>query len=155
MRTKTPRPKRTVTPSTAIVFVIACLLVAEVRAQAPTPPAPVAKSPDLSGRAAPPVVIPALVFTIDVKWLGGSAYRMEKEVTSRIEQAVKTLPGVKQVHSTVVGSRAQTQVSFDVRTDASSTASALRARLDQIRTRLPHDASQPLIAWHREPPGAS
>ena len=112
-----------------------------------------------SGKSAEPgkrlplsTVVPTLVFTVDVRWLGASSYRIEHEVTSRIEQAVRTLPGVKEVRSTVVGRRAQTQIVFDAKSDASSTASAVHSRVDQIRTRLPRDASKPLIAWHREPP---
>ena len=96
---------------------------------------------------------PELVFTIDVRWLGASSYRLERDVTVKVENAVKRLPGVRRVHSTAIGSRSQTSVAFDARTDASSTASAIRAQLDQIRTRLPRDASQPQIAWHREPTG--
>lgn len=94
---------------------------------------------------------PALVFTIDVRWLGSSSYRLERDVTVKIEDAVKRIPGVRKVHSTAIGSRSQTSVWFDVKTDASSTATAIRTKLDQIKMRLPRDASQPLIAWHREP----
>ena len=92
----------------------------------------------------------SLVFTIDLRWLGATAYRIERDITSPIERAVKTLPGVKDVHSTVVGSRAQTMVSFDATADASTTSAAIRNRLDQIKSRLPRTASQPLIAWQRE-----
>ena len=94
---------------------------------------------------------PALIFTIDVRWLGSSSYRLERDVTVRIEDAVKRVPGVLKVHSTAIGSRSQTSVFFDPKTDASSTASAIRAKLDQIKMKLPRDASQPLIAWRREP----
>ncbi len=97
-------------------------------------------------------VAPQLVFTIDLRWLGSTSYRIERDITSPIERAVKTLPGVKEVHSTIVGSRAQTLVSFDATADASTTSAAIRNRLDQIKTRLPRTASQPLIAWRREPP---
>lgn len=94
---------------------------------------------------------PALIFTIDVRWLGSSSYRLERGVTVKIEDAVKRVPGVLKVHSTAIGSRSQTSVWFDPKTDASSTASAIRAKLDQIKMKLPRDASQPLIAWRREP----
>ena len=100
----------------------------------------------------PSSATPMLVFTIDVRQLGVSAYRLERDVTIRIEDAVKTLPGVRRVRSTAVGSRSQTLVYFDAKADASSVASAMRNRLDQIKSRLPRDASTPLIAWHREPP---
>ena len=73
-------------------------------------------------------------------------------MTGPIERAVKTLPGVKEVHSSSTGSRAQTLVYFSAKEDASTLASAIRNRLDQIKTRLPHEASQPLIGWRREPP---
>ncbi len=109
------------------------------RADAQAPSSPTAAEP------------PALVFTIDVRWLGSSSYRLERDVTVKIEDAVKRVPGVRKVHSTAIGSRSQTSVWFDLKTDASSTASAIRTKLDQIRMRLPRDASQPLIAWHREP----
>ena len=95
---------------------------------------------------------PALVFTIDVRWLAASPYRIERDVTTPIEQAVKTLSGVKSVHSSVTGSRAQTLVTFDAREDASAQATAIRNRLDQIKRRLPREASQPLIGWRRDPP---
>lgn len=100
----------------------------------------------------PVLVKSALVFTIDVRWLGATSYRIERDVTGPIERAVKTLPGVKEVHSSSTGSRAQTLVYFDAKEDASTLASAIRNRLDQIKTRLPHEASQPLIGWRREPP---
>ena len=121
-------------------------------------PAPRSADPSATKAAEPgkrpllPAVVPTLVFTVDVRWVGASSYRIEHEVTTRIEQSVRTLPGVKAVRSTVVGSRAQTQIVFDARSDVSSTASAVRSRIDQIKTRLPRDASRPLIAWHREPP---
>ncbi len=94
----------------------------------------------------------ALVFTIDVRWLDATPYRMTRDVTGPIERAVKTLPGVTEVHSSTTGSRSQTHVYFSAREDASKLASAIRERLDQIRTRLPRAASQPLIGWRREPP---
>ena len=111
-----------------------------------------AKAAEPANRRSAPLTTPMLVFTVDVKWLGATSFKMEHNVTSRIEQALKTLPGVLQIRSTTIGSRAQTQVSFAARTDPSSTATAIRSRLDQIRARLPRDASHPLIAWHREPP---
>lgn len=95
---------------------------------------------------------PALVFTIDVRWTGASSsYRLERDVTVKVEDAVKRLPGVRKVRSTASGSRSQTSVFFDPKTDASSTASTIRNQLDQIKMRLPRGASPPLIAWHREP----
>lgn len=95
---------------------------------------------------------PALVFTIDVRWAGASSsYRLERDVTVKVEDAVKRLPGVRKVRSTASGSRSQTSVFFDTKTDASSTASTIRNQLDQIKMRLPRGASPPLIAWHREP----
>lgn len=111
----------------------------------------------LDGKAAPRDIAPlggpsALIFTIDVRWLAASPYRIERDVTTPIEQAVKSLPGVKSVKSSVTGSRAQTLVFFDPREDASRQAMAIRNRLDQIKRRLPHEASQPLIGWRRDPP---
>ena len=123
---------------------VALLSAGHAAAQVPTPAPPKAET-GLRRLA------PMLVFSIDVRWLGASPYRIERDVTSRIEQAVKTVPGVKSVHSTVLGSRAQTQVAFSATADASQMAGALRSRLDQIRTKLPRDASKPLISWQREP----
>jgi len=101
---------------------------------------------------APVGAAPALVFTIDVRWLGATSYRIERDVTGPIERAVKTLPGVKEVHSSSTGARAQTLVYFSAKEDASTQATAIRNRLDQIKSRLPRDASRPLIGWRREPP---
>ncbi len=112
---------------------------------------PATRNGEPPARIAAPALPSMLVFTVDVKLIGVSPYRMERDVTARIEQAVKTLPGVLLVHSTVTGSRAQTQISFDSKGDAASIATAIRSRLDQIKTRFPHGASQPLIAWRREP----
>lgn len=109
--------------------------------------------PDKAARDIAPLGGPAaLIFTIDVRWLAATPYRIERDVTTPIEQAVKSLPGVKSVKSSVTGSRAQTLVFFDPREDASRQAMAIRNRLDQIKRRLPHEASQPLIGWRRDPP---
>ena len=99
-----------------------------------------------------PAVAPTLVFTVSSRWLGQSPYRLERDITAKVEQALKSLPGVRQIHSSSLGGRATTEITFDARTDAATTASAIRARLDQIKTRLPRDASPPLIAWRRDPP---
>jgi uncharacterized Zn-binding protein involved in type VI secretion len=90
-----------------------------------------------------------LVFTIDTRWLGATQYRMERDVTTPIERAVKTLPGVIESHANIVGSRAQVELFFPPSTDAASTAFLIRTRLDQIKYRLPRDASTPLVAWRR------
>ncbi len=116
-----------------------------------TPPTDPTKTVEPGRRTTLPAIAPTLVFTVDVRWMGSSPYRVEHEITSRVEQALRTLPGVREIHSTVLSGRAQTLVTFDAKEDASSLASAIRARLDQIRTRLPHDASKPLIGWRREP----
>ena len=124
--------------------------IAQTPTQTPTPtPTPTPTSP--KAETGLRRLAPMLVFSIDVRWLGASPYRIERDITSRIEQAVKTLPGVKSVHSTVLGSRAQTQVGFDASADASQIAGSLRSRLDQIKTKLPRDATKPLISWQREP----
>ena len=91
-----------------------------------------------------------LVFMIDSRWPGASAYRIEHGLTTPIERVVKTIPGVLGVDSTALGPHAQTRVVFAPSTDASITASAIRARLDQIKHSLPHDASPPIVTWRRE-----
>ncbi len=113
--------------------------------------AQVPKAGEPAARPIKPMAPATLVFTIDVKWLGATSYRIERDVTAPIERAVKTLPGVKEVHSSSTGSRAQTLVIFDAKDDASAIATQLRNRLDQIKTRLPRGASQPLIGWRRDP----
>lgn len=97
-----------------------------------------------------PLNQPMLIFTIDIRVLGTSAYRVERDVSVPVERAVASLPGVRHVHSSAIGGRVQTQVSFDASVDASNTAKAIQTRLDQIKTHLPRTASRPLIAWHRE-----
>ena len=139
--------------SASVVASVVALACGIAVAAPPTPAGdPVPKPANTTGRPVAPVVKPQLVFTVDVRWLNSSPYRIEREITTRIEQALKTLPGVVSIRSTVLSSRAQTIISFDPKGDASSIASSIRSRLDQIKTRLPREASSPLIAWHRDPP---
>jgi hypothetical protein len=101
-------------------------------------------------RGAEPAARATLVFTIDVKWLNATAYRVEREITSKIERAVRTLPDLLDMHSTASVGRGQVQLSFDAQVDAVATATAIRNRIDQIKTTLPREAGPPLIGWHRE-----
>lgn len=104
----------------------------------------------LGAGAAEPVAKPTLVFTIDVKWLNATAFRIEREMTSKIQRAVKTMPDLIESHATASVGRGQVQLSFDPKVDAAATATAIRNRIDQIKTTLPREASPPLIAWRRE-----
>ena len=99
-----------------------------------------------------PIVVPTLIFTVTSRWVGATPYRLERDLTAHFEQALKTLPDVRQIRSTTLGGRAQTDITFDGTADASRVASAIRTRLDQIKTRLPRGATPPLITWRRDPP---
>ncbi|MEO8935717.1 MAG: hypothetical protein ABI277_00140, partial [Burkholderiaceae bacterium] len=67
------------------------------------------------------------------------------------QRALKTMPDLIESHATASVGRGQVQLSFDPKVDAAATATALRNRIDQIKTTLPRDAGAPLIAWRREP----
>lgn len=91
-----------------------------------------------------------LVFTVDTRVQATSAYRIERDVTVPIERALRTVPGILDIHSTVVGARTQTRLVFAPSTDPASTESTIRLRIDQIKLRLPIGAGRPAIAWRRE-----
>lgn len=104
----------------------------------------------LGAEAAEPVARPTLIFTIDVKWPNATAFRIEREMTSKIQRAVKTLPDLIESQATASVGRGQVRLSFDPKVDAAATAAAIRNRIDQIKTSLPHGAAPPLVSWRRD-----
>ncbi len=76
---------------------------------------------------------------------GASSEDVEKKVTDILEEAIATVPNVKEITSTSFENVSTIVVSFNWGTNLDAAINDLRDRLDLARRRLPEDAEDPYI----------
>jgi HAE1 family hydrophobic/amphiphilic exporter-1 len=86
----------------------------------------------------PEVNVPFLM--IDLPYPGSTPQEVERSITRPVEEAVSTLPGIKELNSTSRADGANVFIQFkDWDRDIQITASEARDRIDAIRSELPDD----------------
>lgn len=91
----------------------------------------------------PKVDIPYILVT--TVYPGAGPEEIETLVSKKIEDAVGSVNGVKNITSTSQEGLSFVNIEFELETDIDTAASDVRARLDAIRMQLPDDAETPVV----------
>ncbi len=97
---------------------------------------PIARFPDVSF----PMV------TVNISLPGASPSQLETEVTRKVEDSVATVTGIKRVISTVNEGVSSTAIEFVLETDLSVALDDVRDAVTRIRSDLPQDIQEPVVA---------
>jgi multidrug efflux pump subunit AcrB len=92
----------------------------------------------------PDIEFPAVVVTIT--YAGVAPTQMESEITRKVEDSVATIAGIEQMTSTVDEGASTTVIEFRFGTDLSQALDDVRDAVTRIRSDLPADANEPIIA---------
>lgn len=92
----------------------------------------------------PDITFPFMGVTIP--YPGSTPEEIEEEITRPVEDALATLPGIRQIRSTSTGDQAQFEIDFDWSKEVEAAGFEVRTRLDAIRHDLPAAANRILIA---------
>jgi multidrug efflux pump subunit AcrB len=76
---------------------------------------------------------------------GAAPTEIENQITQLVESAVRTLPGVRNISSTVNEGSSQTVVEFEIGTDVNQSVNEVKNAIDQIRGELPDGILEPFI----------
>jgi multidrug efflux pump subunit AcrB len=91
----------------------------------------------------PELEIPQALITVEL--LGASPNFIEKEITLKIEQKIKSLPGLKRYRSGSMDSISIISVEFDVETKMKDSMRILRDKVREVESVLPKKAKKPVI----------
>jgi len=86
-----------------------------------------------------PVVIAAITQP------GAAPSEIENQITQRVEAAVQTIEGVKNINSTASEGSSQTQIEFELGTDIAEAVNDVKSAVDQIRGELPEGILEPQV----------
>ena len=82
---------------------------------------------------------------VEIPYPGSTPDEIEEVITRPVEDALSTLPGIKQIQSFSNGDSARFQIEFQWGTDTDAAAFEVRSKLDAIRGQLPKAANRMLI----------
>jgi len=77
---------------------------------------------------------------------GAAPTEIENQITQRVESAVNTLNGVKNISSTAQEGSSQTDIEFELGTDINQSVNEVKNQIDQIRGELPEGILEPRIS---------
>ncbi|MBV6418619.1 MAG: Multidrug resistance protein MdtC [Steroidobacteraceae bacterium] len=82
---------------------------------------------------------------VSIPYPGSTPGEIEEEITRPVEDALATLPGIREIRSRSEGDQAQFEIEFDWGTDIDAAGFEVRTRLDAIRHDLPAAANRILM----------
>ncbi|KFN49185.1 efflux RND transporter permease subunit [Arenimonas composti] len=97
---------------------------------------PVSRFPDIS--------FPGI--TVTIVQPGATPAQLEAEVTRKVEDSIATIPGIKNLVSTVVEGSSTTFVEFPIGKDENEALDLVRDATTRVRTDLPADIEEPVVA---------
>ena len=86
------------------------------------------------------------VITVTVTQVGAAPSELETQVTRKIEDAVTSVAGVKHVQSTVTDSTSTVAIEFWLGTNTDRVLNDVKDAVTKIRTELPRDIEEPVVA---------
>lgn len=89
--------------------------------------------------------LPLPVVTVDTRYTGASANLMESQVTSKIEDSIAGIDGLKSITSNSSSGRSYITVLFNYGGNFEQEASSVRDKVSAIRDKLPSDINTPTI----------
>ncbi len=92
----------------------------------------------------PDIAFPGI--TVTVAMPGATPAQLETEVTRKIEDSIASLPGIKNLISTVVEGRSTTFVEFRIGKDLGEALDEVRDSVTRVRTDLPQEIEEPVVA---------
>ncbi len=92
----------------------------------------------------PDIAFPGI--TVTVVQPSATPAQLETEVARKIEDSIATLPGIKNLVTTVVEGRATTFVEFRIGKDINEALDEVRDAVTRVRTDLPQDVEEPIVA---------
>src|SRR3546814_706123 len=76
---------------------------------------------------------------------GAAPSEMETQITQRVESAVRSLPGIDEINSTVTEGQSETVIQLDIGTPIDRAVEDVRSAVQQIRSDLPDGILEPQI----------
>src|SRR3546814_4622122 len=76
---------------------------------------------------------------------GAAPPEMETQITQRVESAVRSLPGIDEINSTVTEGQSETVIQLDIGTPIDRAVEDVRSAVQQIRSDLPDGILEPQI----------
>lgn len=92
----------------------------------------------------PDIAFPGI--TVTVVQPSATPAQLETEVTRKVEDSIATLPGIKNLVSTVVEGSSTTFVEFRIGKDINEALDEVRDSVTRVRTDLPQDVEEPIVA---------
>ncbi|TNJ32847.1 efflux RND transporter permease subunit [Arenimonas terrae] len=92
----------------------------------------------------PDIAFPGI--TVTVVQPSATPAQLETEVARKIEDSIATLPGIKNLVSTVVEGSSTTFVEFRIGKDLNEALDEVRDAVTRVRTDLPQDVEEPIVA---------
>jgi multidrug efflux pump subunit AcrB len=84
-------------------------------------------------------------FTVSVGMPGAAPSEIENQITTRIEGALASIEGVKEISSTVLTGSSNTFVELQIGADIAKAVDDARAAVAQVRSELPADVYEPQV----------
>ncbi|HEX7885239.1 MAG TPA: efflux RND transporter permease subunit [Phenylobacterium sp.] len=91
----------------------------------------------------PDVQFPAVSITITQN--GAAPGEIETQITRQVEDAVASIPNVRNIQSTVTQGVSTTMIELEIGEDLQKKTDEVQTRIDQIRPNLPREIDEPLV----------
>lgn len=91
----------------------------------------------------PDIQFPAVSVTITQS--GAAPGEIETQITRQVEDAVSSIPNVRNISSTVTQGVSSTIIELEIGEDLQKKTDEVQTRIDQIRPNLPREIDQPLV----------
>ena len=91
----------------------------------------------------PDVTFPAVSVTITQN--GAAPGEIETQITRQVEDAVASIPAVRNIQSTVTQGVSTTTIELEIGEDLQKKTDEVQTRIDQIRPNLPREIDEPLV----------
>ncbi|TAJ68923.1 MAG: efflux RND transporter permease subunit [Phenylobacterium sp.] len=91
----------------------------------------------------PDVTFPAVSITVTQS--GAAPGEIETQITRQVEDAVSSIPNVRNIQSTVTQGVSSTMIELEIGEDLQKKTDEVQTRIDQIRPNLPREIDEPLV----------
>jgi hydrophobic/amphiphilic exporter-1 (mainly G- bacteria), HAE1 family len=99
--------------------------------------------PTLAVKNFPDVQFPAVSVTVTQS--GAAPGEMETQITRQVEDALASIPSVRNIQSTVTQGVSSTTIELEIGEDLQKKTDEVQTRIDQIRPNLPREIDEPLV----------
>ena len=86
------------------------------------------------------------IVTVDASLLGAAPAQLETEVARKLENAVATLQGVKNLYTRILDGQVSVTIEFILEKNASDAVNEVRDAISRVRADLPADLRDPAVS---------